>query len=135
MYGRQFQSYARRRIPISDFVNKGLFQEAITFIEKPLTAINIQGAWTWRSKPFSGFIEYSHNGLGLEEVDGSMALPEILSRRLQRRQFFNTGTDYLGAGLSTSMDSALNRIANATSEYPRSKRYRPFQRPMECEQQ
>lgn len=88
-------------------MNKGLFQKAVTFIEKPLTAVNIQGAWTWRSKPFSGFIEYSHNGLGLEEVDGSMALPEILSRRLQRRQFFNTGTDYLGAGLSTQWTALL----------------------------
>lgn len=41
------------------------------------------------------------------EVDGSMALPEILSRRLQRRQFFNTGTDYLGAGLSTQWTALL----------------------------
>lgn len=68
---------------------------------------NLQGAWTWGAKPTSGFIEYSHNGLGVKEIDPSMGLPDALLTRLQRRQFFNTGTDYLGAGFTTQWTALL----------------------------
>jgi len=68
---------------------------------------NLRGAWTWGSKPTSGFIEYSHDGLGVKEIDPSASLPDNLLTRLQRRQFFNTGTDYLGAGFTTQRTPLL----------------------------
>ncbi len=61
---------------------------------------NVEHAWQWRERNLSGFVEYFRNGLGrggsgytLTDLDRPLVL------RLARGQVFDTGRNYVAAGL------------------------------------
>ena len=61
---------------------------------------NVEHAWQWHSRNLSGFVEYFRNGFGREDRDYSLAdLGPDLVVRLARGQLFDTGRDYVAAGL------------------------------------
>lgn len=69
---------------------------------------NLEHAWQWHGRNFSGFLEYFRNGFGrggrgytLEE------LGQDLIARLARGQLFNTGRDYVAGGLRIELTPLL----------------------------
>jgi hypothetical protein len=68
-------------------------------VETSLVA-NFEHAWQWRDRNVSGFIEYFRNGFGRSDRDYTLAdLGPDLVARLARGQVFDTGRDYVAAGL------------------------------------
>lgn len=61
---------------------------------------NISNAVTLAGRNATVFAEYFHNGFGVGDDRPLDALPNGLSDRLSRGQLFNTGRDYLAAGLT-----------------------------------
>jgi len=62
--------------------------------------INLENAWTWWGRNFSGYVEYFRNGFGIGGKDYTLQdLSPDLVKRLARGQVFNTGRDYLAGGL------------------------------------
>lgn len=69
---------------------------------------NVEHAWQWQGLNLSGFLEYFRNGFG--RADRGYALDELepeLVVRLARGQVFNTGRDYLAAGLRIELTPLL----------------------------
>jgi hypothetical protein len=61
---------------------------------------NFEHAWQWHSRNMSGFVEYFRNGFGRTDRDYALAdLGADLVARLARGQVFDTGRDYVAAGL------------------------------------
>jgi hypothetical protein len=61
---------------------------------------NFEHAWQWRDRNMSGFLEYFRNGFGRTDRDYTLAdLGSGLIARLARGQVFDTGRDYVAAGL------------------------------------
>jgi hypothetical protein len=69
---------------------------------------NVEHAWQWKARNVSGFLEYFRNGLG--RADRGYALDELapeLVARLARGQLFDTGRDYVAAGLRMQLTPLL----------------------------
>jgi hypothetical protein len=61
---------------------------------------NLEHAWQWHDRNLSGFVEYFRNGFGRADRDYTPAdFGSDLIARLARGQVFDTGRDYLAAGL------------------------------------
>lgn len=70
--------------------------------------VNVEHAWQWRGRNVSGFVEYFRNGFGrdgrgyaLDELDSALVM------RLARGQAFDTGRDYLAAGMRLELSPLL----------------------------
>jgi len=61
---------------------------------------NFEHAWQWGDRNLSGFVEYFRNGFGRSDRGYTLAdLDPDLVARLARGQVFDTGRDFLAAGL------------------------------------
>jgi hypothetical protein len=70
---------------------------------------NVQYAWTWDEKSFSGYLEYFHNGLGVSETEPTLIdLPAPLADRLARGELFTVSQNYLGAGIDLQWTPLLD---------------------------
>lgn len=62
--------------------------------------VNFEHAWQWKSRNVSGFVEYFRNGFGRDDREYTLDdLEPALVARLARGQLFDTGRNYVAAGL------------------------------------
>ncbi len=69
---------------------------------------NAQYAWQWGRRSVSGYVEYLHNGFGVDTRNHSLAtLPTELRDRLARGTVFTVSTDYLALGANVQWTPLL----------------------------
>jgi hypothetical protein len=72
---------------------------------------NISDAITLTGRNATVFLEYFHNGFGVDSANATLAsLPTELLDRLERGQLFDTRRDDLAAGLTLEVDPLFNLI-------------------------
>jgi hypothetical protein len=82
---------------------------------------NVEHAWQWHDRNVSGFVEYFRNGFGRSDRDYTPAdLSPDLVARLARGQAFDTGRNYVAAGLRVQWTPLLETdpvlIVNANDQ-------------------
>ncbi|MCW9018140.1 MAG: hypothetical protein OQJ89_14315 [Kangiellaceae bacterium] len=68
--------------------------------------VSINYSWIWGGHNVSGFLEYFHNGNGIDDGDYSpaaLAVNPALTNRLARGEIFTLGQDYLAGGLTVEL--------------------------------
>lgn len=71
--------------------------------------INIQYAWFWFTKNFTGYAEYYRNGFGIGGSNHTLAdLPASLAERLDRGELFTVSRNYLALGIALEWTPLLN---------------------------
>ncbi len=70
---------------------------------------NLQYAWSCFDRNCNGYLEYFHNGFGVDDNNTTFAaLPASLGDRLARGELFTVSRDYLALGLTAEWTPLLN---------------------------
>ncbi len=72
----------------------------------PTIVTNLDYSWVLLEKNFYGYLEYYHNGFGVDRNEMAISSPD-LSQRLARSELFTKGKDYLAFGLQIELHPLL----------------------------
>jgi hypothetical protein len=77
-----------------------------------LFATNLDYSWAWFGKNVYGFVEYFHNGAGVNYEDNYLTVDPALIARIERGELFTLARDYSAMGLRVELTPLMNVYTN-----------------------